>query len=85
MAAYVIGDIELTDATVYEDYRRQVAATRLKSLKKFRKWSDLPISNLTTLRIQSLTLRTQLRARRRWDDRRVLDARRPQCGGRKRK
>jgi uncharacterized protein (DUF1330 family) len=27
MAAYVIGDIEVTDATVYEDYRRQVAAT----------------------------------------------------------
>jgi len=27
MAAYLIGDIEVTDAAVYEDYRRQVAAT----------------------------------------------------------
>ena len=27
MSAYVIGDIEVTDAAVYEDYRRQVAAT----------------------------------------------------------
>jgi uncharacterized protein (DUF1330 family) len=27
MAAYLIGDIEVTDAAVYEDYRKQVAAT----------------------------------------------------------
>ena len=27
MSAYVIGDIEVTDPAVYEDYRKQVAAT----------------------------------------------------------
>jgi uncharacterized protein (DUF1330 family) len=27
MAAYVIAEIEVTDAAVYEDYRKQVAAT----------------------------------------------------------
>ena len=27
MAAYLIGDIEVTDAALYDDYRRQVAAT----------------------------------------------------------
>ena len=27
MAAYVIGEIEVTDAALYEDYRKQVAAT----------------------------------------------------------
>ena len=27
MAAYVIGDIEVTDPAIYEDYRKQVAAT----------------------------------------------------------
>jgi uncharacterized protein (DUF1330 family) len=27
MSAYVIGEIEVTDAAVYEDYRKQVAAT----------------------------------------------------------
>ena len=27
MAAYVIGDIEVTDPALYEDYRKQVAAT----------------------------------------------------------
>jgi uncharacterized protein (DUF1330 family) len=27
MAAYLIGDIEVTDSAVYEDYRTQVAAT----------------------------------------------------------
>ena len=27
MAAYVIGEIEVTDPTTYDDYRKQVAAT----------------------------------------------------------
>jgi len=27
MTAYVIGEIEVTDAALYEDYRKQVAAT----------------------------------------------------------
>ena len=27
MSAYVIGDIEVTDPALYEDYRKQVAAT----------------------------------------------------------
>jgi uncharacterized protein (DUF1330 family) len=27
MSAYVIGDIEVTDTALYEDYRKQVAAT----------------------------------------------------------
>ena len=27
MAAYLIGDIEVTDAALYDDYRKQVAAT----------------------------------------------------------
>ncbi|HEY7241378.1 MAG TPA: DUF1330 domain-containing protein [Burkholderiales bacterium] len=27
MAAYVIGDIDVTDAALYEDYRKQVLAT----------------------------------------------------------
>lgn len=30
MAAYVIGDIEVTDPAAYEDYRRQVLATVTK-------------------------------------------------------
>ena len=30
MAAYVIGEIELTDPATYEDYRRQVAAVVTK-------------------------------------------------------
>jgi uncharacterized protein (DUF1330 family) len=35
MAAYVIGDIEVTDAALYEDYRKQVAATVQKYGGKF--------------------------------------------------
>jgi uncharacterized protein (DUF1330 family) len=30
MAAYVIGDIEVTDPAIYDDYRKQVAATVAK-------------------------------------------------------
>jgi uncharacterized protein (DUF1330 family) len=30
MSAYVIGEIEVTDAAVYEDYRKQVAASMQK-------------------------------------------------------
>jgi uncharacterized protein (DUF1330 family) len=35
MAAYVIGDIEVTDPALYEDYRKQVAATVQKYGGKF--------------------------------------------------
>ena len=35
MAAYVIGDIEVTDQAVYEDYRKQVPAVLSKYGGKF--------------------------------------------------
>lgn len=35
MAAYVIGDIEVTDQALYDDYRRQVPATVEKYGGKF--------------------------------------------------
>ena len=35
MAAYVIGDIEVTDPVVYDDYRKQVLATVTKYGGKF--------------------------------------------------
>ena len=35
MAAYVIGEIEVTDLAVYDDYRRQVPATIAKYGGKF--------------------------------------------------
>ncbi|HEV8105892.1 MAG TPA: DUF1330 domain-containing protein [Burkholderiales bacterium] len=35
MSAYVIGEIEVTDSAVYEDYRKQVAATVQKYDGKF--------------------------------------------------
>ena len=35
MAAYVIGDIEVTDQAIYDDYRKQVLATIQKYDGKF--------------------------------------------------
>ncbi len=35
MSAYVIGEIEVTDAALYEDYRKQVAATVQKYAGRF--------------------------------------------------